>query len=97
MINKIPMGINNIDQIIEKLREVIDAVNPVIELHKAGRVPHRHKQFHSCPKCGHEYFIRLSSCQNYAGYTELLQCSNCNKRIDVQGFSARRYEVSSME
>jgi hypothetical protein len=96
VINKIPMGINNIDEIIEKLREVIDAVNPVIEMHKPSKdnTQHTHKQFHVCPKCGCEYFSRLGSSSDYKGHTELLQCCECGERMSVQQLVCRRYEVT---
>jgi hypothetical protein len=97
MIDKIPIGTTNLDKITEKLREVIDAVNPVVEMHKASKsgVPHTHRQFHVCPKCGCEYFSRLGSSSDYKGHTELLQCCECGERMNVQQFVCRRYEVTS--
>lgn len=92
MIDKIPMGTTNLDKITKKLREVIEAVNPVIEAHKAPK-GHTHTQFHMCPKCGYEYFIHLSSRDNYEGYRVLLQCCNCRKTMTVNGSRGRRYEI----
>ena len=97
MIDKIPMGINNIDEIIKKLREVIDVVNPIAALHEDvhNKSSHEHKQFHTCPECGCEYFVHLSSSSSFEGQKELLQCRDCKKSTNVQGFRFRRYEITS--
>ena len=95
MIDKIPTKTTDLDTVTKKLREVIDAVNPLLDQH----CPDQHHSdrittFHACPKCGGTYFSNPGSHTASTGYKEILNCRECGHTFDVVGFRYRRYEVT---
>jgi DNA-directed RNA polymerase subunit M/transcription elongation factor TFIIS len=95
MIDKIPTGTCDLNVITRKLREVIDAVNPLTEVHFPTEKTSAHKQFHTCPACDNNYFKRLGSSSSAEGERELLECQ-CGHRFNVMGFKYRRYEITGV-